>query len=318
MSETRSDRTQPCELCGVKEFTLVDQFDRRGDCLHTVVCRGCGLVSHESIPTDAELQSYYANEYRQDYHGEQTPSAHRVIRAWAVGQWLLRQLKDFVKPNDRICEVGAGIGCTVKAFELSGYNTTGIEPGAGFYRFGSGQLRAPLQQLSLYDVPPVPSYDFILLVHVIEHFSSPRQALTHLRSLMSPEARLYVECPNIAGAHAAPGKQFHFAHVYNFSPETLVWLAESCGLSVHACLSKRNDRVLRYLFERAERPTKVDTRGGYEKTMGALQRYSLLTYHLRPAYLIDRLYREFRFTSNHVAAKWRVEKLTRRCLTTAQ
>ena len=312
MEYAESGRQEPCELCHTNDFAIIAQKDRRGHPLTTVTCRQCGLVSHESIPTDRELNEYYASQYRQDYHGQAQPAAHRVIRAWGGGQWLRNRLKRFVKSDDRICEIGAGIGCTVKAFELAGYEATGIEPGEGFHEFARNELAVKLERCNLFDLAATPTYDFILLVHVIEHFRSPRQALVHIRQLMQTDARLYVECPNIAGPHAAPGKQFHYAHIYNFSPETLIWLAQSCGLDVHTCLSKPNDRVLRYVFVRQPSPIPIETLGGYSLAKVALQRYTRLTYHLRPCYLADRIWRDIRFASNHIVARWRMRQLARK------
>ena len=84
----------------------------------------------------------------------------------------MRQLLPYVPAGSRIFEIGAGIGCTVKSFELAGFDSSGIEPGRGFEQFGRDVLRARLECKQLEDLPPTPSHDFILLVHVIEHLAS--------------------------------------------------------------------------------------------------------------------------------------------------
>lgn len=309
-----SKRRQPCELCQQQSFEIIGDHDRSGHPLTTVVCTRCGLVSHETIPSDQEMSDYYAKQYRCDYHGQETPAAHRVMRAWDGGQWILRLLRPYVKPQDDIGEIGAGIGCTVKSFELAGYKATGIEPGHAFQNFAVEQLGAKISRRSLYDMPAKPTYDVILLVHVIEHFNAPSRALQHLGHLLRPGGRLYVECPNLAGPHAAPGKQFHFAHIYNFTPQTLVWLAAQHGFAVQADLTHRFDKSLRFIFRKADGPLPpASYDDGYSTTMRSLQRYSSLTYHLRPAYLSDRVRRDARFAASYFAANRRLRRLVRRC-----
>ena len=85
-----------------------------------MVCTTCGLIAHANIPSEEELQAFYATDYRQDYHGEITPSNRRVMRAWKNGQRIERRLSAWTKPGHRVFEIGAGIGCTVKAFQRTG------------------------------------------------------------------------------------------------------------------------------------------------------------------------------------------------------
>ncbi|MDG2384962.1 MAG: class I SAM-dependent methyltransferase [Pirellulaceae bacterium] len=305
----RSSRTAPCNLCNEPHFELISRTDRRSDPLKTVICRNCGLVSHESIPSDEEVDAYYATEYRNDYHGEHAPSAHRIIRAWEGAQWLLNLIRPYVPSGSKVFEVGAGIGFNVKAFELDGYSASGIEPGHGFQQFSRQSLRAKISRDSLSDQPKLPRYNFVLLVHVIEHFNSPRQALQHIHNMLEPEGRLYVECPNLSEPHAAPSKLFHFAHIYNFTPETLVALAESCGFQVTACLTEQHGRALRYVFQKSDDCELKVQSDSYAKTVARLKRFSDFTYHARPRYLMHRISRDIRFASNHCFAKARVKRL---------
>ncbi len=312
----RSARQQPCDLCDGTEFDVIDRYDRRQQPLKTVICRQCGLVSHEQIPDDQALDRYYQVEYRQDYHGEVTPAPHRVVRAWEGGQWLYKKLKPYVPAGGRVFEIGAGIGCTVKVFELAGFQAAGIEPGIGFHRFAQHQLRARIEHRNLYDLPARPSHDFILLVHVIEHFNSPRRALQHIRTLLSDGGQLYVECPNLGAPHAAPGKQFHFAHIYNFTPDTLEMLAHRCGFEVAARLSAGCDRALRVILRRSTSSTLRIIPDSYQRTLEALGRYTRVGYHLRPAYIADRLHRDSRFVSHHFRAEHRLRRIMQQCAVT--
>jgi SAM-dependent methyltransferase len=292
---------------------VVGETDRRGDFLTTVVCRRCGLVSHGRIPTDDELAVYYGKHYRVDYHGEVTPSPHRIVRAWKNGRRLLRLLQPHLPAGERVLEVGAGIGCTVKAFELAGHDATGVEPNEGFFGFSRERLRSRLRSGNLNDVESRETYGLVLLIHVIEHFNRPADSLRHIHRLLKPGGRLYVECPNVAAPHAAPGKLFHFAHIYNFTPPTLAMLARSCGFEVESWFSAERDKELKVLLRRVDRERLQVDPVSYPTTMAALHRFNTFTYHCRPSYVFDRFARLAVHWSEHVLSGYRVDRIVARC-----
>lgn len=309
----RVERDHPCDLCGGRAFEIICRKDRRGRSLTTVVCLRCGLVSHLQVPTDDELRTYYATRYRRDYGNETTPAARRVLRAWKTGHNTLRRLRPHLRPADRILEVGAGVGCTVKAFRANGYDALGVEPCRIAQEFAARKLGVPVDQGTLADVPRWPAYDVVLLLHVIEHLNSPRRALEHVHALLNEGGRLYVECPNVGAPHAGPGKLFHVAHIYNLTPCTLTMLAKACGFRVVASLSRARGRNIRILFEKTnERALRIDRRS-YSATMAAVNRYNLLTYHLRPGYWQERAATLIRHASEWLWTKRRLTRIPDSC-----
>lgn len=302
-----------CDLCGGRGFELVATLDRRGQPLNTVVCTTCGLVAHARIPSDAELDRYYANEYRRDYHGEIAPSDRRVWRAWKNGQRLLKQLSPYLDRSARVFEVGAGIGCNVKAFELAGFDASGIEPGVGFGKYGREKLCARIDQARLFDLPPAPRHDLVLLIHVIEHFNSPRKALEHMHELLRPGGRLYVECPNLAAPFARRSRLFHFAHIHNFTPATLAMMANRAGFEVERIFSTPDDPNLQMLLVRADVGRLVVDPSSCEATKRALGRYNALTYHARWGYVWPRVRKLAGYLGEHLTARRQAARLLARC-----
>ncbi|MBI2823530.1 MAG: class I SAM-dependent methyltransferase [Planctomycetia bacterium] len=303
----------PCDLCDGRDFQSIGKCDRRGRPLETVVCTHCGLVSHGHIPTEAELAAFYANDYRRAYHGEATPSHRRVMRAWRMGERIHRQVAPFLQPADRVLEVGCGAGCTVKVFELAGHDASGIEPNAGFRAYAADRLHGRVDQAFLYDVPRYPQYDVVLLVHVIEHFRSARQALEHIYATLRPGGRLYVECPNLAAPFARPSRLFHFAHVFNFTPTTLAGMARRCGFEVVRQFNADSYPNLQMLLVKASpQPDAIDA-AGYAATMQALHRYNALTYNLRLSYAAMRLGTLAGYVREFFTARQYVERCLARC-----
>lgn len=310
----RTDAARSCELCGGTNFEIVGQKDRHGLPLETAICRRCGMVSHMRIPSDAELAEYYAKQYRRDYHGENGPSAKRVMRAWKNGQRILTELQPHLSGNETILEVGAGIGCTVRVFQEAGYEAAGIEPGEGFQDYSRKRLGANVERAGLFELDVRSCYDAVLLVHVIEHFNSPTRALLAIHRLLKPNGLLYLECPNLAAPFAVRGRLFHFAHVYNFTPWTLLGLAAKCGFRLEAQLSRDYDPNLQILLRRVDSSRQDADPEGYRRTIERINRYNVLTYHLRAGYIAKRLHK----LSGYLREKLTAHRFVRRLCNNSQ
>lgn len=310
----QQDHLQACDLCGGNDFSIISENDRHGKALTTALCNGCGLVSHLPRPSEEEVAAYYAQDYRKDYHGESSPSPRRIMRAWNNGQRILNQLRTHLSPNASLFEVGAGIGCTVKSFEEAGFDASGIEPNEGFNAYTCGTLHAKVSNTNLYDLyVDDEGMDSILLIHVIEHFSSPTRALTQIRSLLKDDGLLYIECPNIGAPFATFGRMFHFAHIFNFTPATLIELARKCGFEVVKQFKADDHPDIEILFRKIGVPAdfKADASNA-EKTNWAIHRYNWLTYNLRPDYLSRRVCKLLKYGNEYLKASEFVKALEQR------
>lgn len=310
---TDSIRIASCHLCGGGELETLARRDRHGGPLETVVCRRCGLVSHAELPSEAGIQQYYARYYRREYNKESVPSAYRVVREWRRAGKLLRQLTPFLSPGASVFEVGSGIGCAVKQFELAGHRAAGIEPGEGFQRYSRQQLRADVRLGTLQDLVCRPAHDLVLLVHVLEHLRSPREALERIHGVLRPGGLLYVEVPNFGLPHAAPRRIFHFAHIYNFTDRTLTALAGAAGFELVERLSAPTNRDLMLLFRATgERRLVVDPRG-YDVAVSALRRHAFGKYYLRRRYVAQRLRDLSRQLTERLEAQRQLHRILERC-----
>ena len=301
-----------CNLCGDNNFETVSTRSRRGEPLKTALCRTCGLIAHAKIPDEAELERYYAEDYRLDYHGELTPSPHRVLRAWRNGRRILEQVRSHLPDSAKVFEIGAGIGCTVKQFELAGFDARGIEPNKGFHKYSREQLRTRVEIGDWAALQATPAFDAILLIHVIEHLRDPFAALGHIRQLLPDGGLFYVECPNFAAPHAAPGNQFHYAHIFNFTPTTLAMLAARSGFELVQRFGSGSDANLQMLFRKSEpRPLTIDPHGLREAR--AALAFNWLSYHFRPSYLIERVRKLSGYAWDRIVARRRVREILDQC-----
>ncbi|MDX8390125.1 MAG: class I SAM-dependent methyltransferase [Mariprofundaceae bacterium] len=302
-----------CDLCDGQTFSNVSDRDRHGDPLSTVICCGCGLVSHATIPSEEEVAEYYRSRYRQEYHGENTPSTRRIMRAWNNGERILMRLYNYIGKEKRLFEVGAGIGCTVKSFEHYGCDASGIEPNEDFNSFTQEKLKANVENSNLFDVQPAADIDIVLLIHVIEHFTSPSRALKHIHQMLNDGGLLYIECPNLTGPFATFARMFHFAHIYNFTPETLQWIAEKTGFEVEKSFSAAHDPDIHLLLRKSTPKKPAIALDAAAKIGRRIHRLNIVSYHLRPAYLFRRIrklmayLKEYAFSKKYVG--WLLKKL---------
>ncbi|GAV20074.1 methyltransferase domain protein [Mariprofundus micogutta] len=302
-----------CDLCGGDKFEIVSRSDRHKQALDTGLCLGCGLVMHLPVPNEAEVAEYYATRYRQDYHGERQPSERRVMRAWKNAGRIYNQIGSSISAVETVFEIGAGIGCTVKYFEDQGLKASGIEPNHDFNAFTHSKLFADVENVNLYDLEPTPRTDLVLLIHVIEHFSSPKKALKHIHGLINDGGMFYVECPNLTGPFATQSRMFHYAHIYNFSPETLKSMAEQCGFELIESFSGDDDADIQMLFRKVgmqDQPVQLS--GNADRVRARINKYNALSYHARPAYLSKRARKVSSYLMEYMKAREFVSSLLSR------
>ena len=199
-------------------------------------------------------------------------------------------------------EVGAGIGCTVKVFQRAGCRASGIEPNDGFQLYSRERLRADVKSGYLFNLPPLAQHDLVLLVHVIEHFRSPREAMHHLHQLIRPNGFLYVECPNLGAPFATRSRLFHYAHIHNFTPATLQMMAAATGFEVVQWFTDWNSPNLEVLLRKTESAELTLDMSSYDDTIAALKRFNWLTYHARWSYCEKRLSQLGMYLREHSSA----------------
>lgn len=305
--------TPACDLCSQDAFDIVAERDRHGKPLRTAICKRCGLVRHEVIPSEEELVSFYATDYRKQYNGERVPGPRRVMRAWRNGERICTQVAPLLPQQASVLEVGAGIGCTVKVFEKAGFAARGIDPGGEFLTFSRDKLHACVDVCSLYDLQESHTYDAVLLVHVIEHLRSPRQAIQHISGVLKPGGMFYVECPNLQAPFARRSKLFHTAHIHNFVPTTLQWLAESCGFRLRKRFGDDQNPNLQMLFQHTGECHLDIESENCPRTIQDLDRSNPLPYHLRWRYISDRLAKVAGYANEHLKARRFIADLIRDC-----
>ncbi len=215
-------KANPCMLCGEIERTVVGTVGRGLRPLTTVLCDGCGLVSHDPLPTKSELDAFYASDYRKNYKGILKPKAKHSLRAQRSAALRAVRLKGLIQPGSRVLDIGASSGEFVYLMGKLGFKASGVEPNDGYRQFGTMTYEIEVTNQKLEPGAfGTGIFDLITLNHVFEHLADPLDALTCFKQWLAPGGLLFIEVPNIEGVQKQRGNLFHYAHVWNFSPSTL-------------------------------------------------------------------------------------------------
>ncbi len=222
-----------CNLCGSWESTLICRHDRRLKHLRTVACAGCGLLRTDPMPTDDELDRYYAVSYRLDYQLAfgRPPRFHRK-RSQRAAEARLELLRPALRAGTRLLDLGSGSGEFLAEAARFGLDPTGIEPGKAYAAYSRDKYNVEMIEQPWNSISfPDRNFSVIAAHHVLEHLNRPVDALRKLAGWLEDDGVLYVSVPDMSPRPRKPAfERFHFAHVYGFTPITLRWAATICGL----------------------------------------------------------------------------------------
>ncbi len=224
--------SKPCQLCGSTQHETVSDFDRHDKPLKTVICMGCGIITNEPIPTDAELAAFYRTDYRKDYKGAAEPRMRQVWRNFRRLEKHLTDNRDIYEGHRKCLDLGSGSGEFMFLAGKLGIGCTGVEPNVDYSAYCRDKLGLNVMTQTLEEARFADgSYDLIRLSHVLEHMRQPVRSLKLLHRWLSDDGVLYIEVPDIErdAELKMRGHIFHFGHIFNFNPVTLRLAAGMAG-----------------------------------------------------------------------------------------
>lgn len=226
-----------CPVCGslVSKLLFEQRFQKLSavgllDGYDVVVCAECGAGFADGIPTQDVFDKYYRDlsKYEYESQGGIEPPSDRQ-RFHEIADELITVIPSL---NARILELGCANGGLLAVLRERGFaNVQGVDPSPGCARAAWDLYRVPVVSGSLFNALYA-SFDFIILVGVLEHVADVSGALNVLRRLLAPEGRVYVEVPDgsrLAGRPDAPFQEFSTEHINFFSTISLTNLFERKG-----------------------------------------------------------------------------------------
>jgi SAM-dependent methyltransferase len=238
---------------------LIPTTDRFGTALSDIVrCADCGHMQLARMPSDAELESAYADAASDDYVDEQAGQRETARR-------MLARIEAHAPRRGAILDLGCWVGFLLAEARERGWSEqVGIEPSGFASTYARDRLGLDVRTDDLFAAPlPERHFDAVVLGDVIEHLPRPGEALDRIATLLAPGGVAWFALPD-AGSQLARllGARWWSViptHVQYFTRGSIATLLERHGFAVLEAATAPKAFSVEYYLSRLE---------GYSKPMG--------------------------------------------------
>lgn len=251
-----------------------------------VLCQDCGFVYQNPTLEAHEIEALYSTDY-YDKQGQVISDGYKKKKEEYAGHsfdWISQQFPVMHPKNGaRILDVGCNTGAFLSRFVQSGWNGYGVEPSQNMSRVAQEKYQLDNIQTCLFQTGtfPVESFDFVSLLHTLEHLENPSLILNDIREVLRPDGTLYIEVPDIFHPKSSFYTSYFAApHLYVFSHKTLKRLLATHGFRVVA--SGNVPRGLCILAQKSD-AQQLNLRDSYEDIRTLIQTYK--RHHDRKAFI---------------------------------
>lgn len=215
--------------------------DIEGQKYDVLMCKKCSFTKLDPTPTEEELNQFYSKTYREKYSNQdevdQEVIDYEQLRANRVFSFIKPYFK---KSFVNILDVGCSSGTLLKNVATLSDNPTlyGIEMNDNYRKFIVKTNLAKEDNITNSDINTFyknqeEKFDFISIVHVLEHLKYPAKAIKSIHSLLNGGGIMYIEVPNLKTPYNNLRKQyFAIYHLYNFTETTLRALLKKVGFEI--------------------------------------------------------------------------------------
>ncbi len=165
------------------------------------------------------LKNYYKSHYQHYVQGRDQNFYMKYV---------LPQYIDFIKPTDKIIDLGCGTGNLLKALHQKGFNNLwGVELSEMEYKIASQEnphAHIFKNDLSSFLITTKENFDAILLIDVLEHIKKDNilTLLELIHSKLNHKGRLILKVPNAdSPIFASPSRYGDFTHEISFNKTSL-------------------------------------------------------------------------------------------------
>ena len=240
---SEDNASSKCIICDGNSFDLVSESDRFGLRFNKCLCKQCGLLQTNPMPSKKFFNSFYSDTYRELYHGQRANHINKLLlHQLERGREIMKYMDHhFDLENFNIFEIGCSYGGVLQAFEDVGLNVAGCDLDQAAIAFASERF----ENVYVAELPKskLPTKTIYILSHVLEHIPNPISFLRTLNNLMNKDDLLYVEVPGLL--HLLEGayrgdllNYFHIGHVAEYNKTTLENVLRLSGFKMLLCDEK--------------------------------------------------------------------------------
>ncbi len=209
-------------FCGGSDYRVVATTTRHRNHFNVVQCSECGTLRINPYMSEASVERYYKEVYgrikRENMDGAALfkHQSHNAAR-------MLSALQPHMPEGTKVLDYGSGAGGRMAKIKEAGYDVYLHDHDQKYLDYG-------VQQGMKAYVPEM-KYDMIILSHVLEHINHPVGFLKdYLAPMLSENGQIYIEVPYIENTKNRLLGDFHLAHKFYFTAESLTHLAAMAGL----------------------------------------------------------------------------------------
>jgi 2-polyprenyl-3-methyl-5-hydroxy-6-metoxy-1,4-benzoquinol methylase len=205
-----------------------------GDGYDVVVCDKCGAGFADGIPSQDDLDRYYAERSKYTYaHNDGAESPYDLKRFEKIADQIEAHLPDKAA---RILDIGCATGGLLAELKKRGYrNLVGSDPSPVCAIAARRLYDLEVRTVTLREHALWPErFDAVLLVGVFEHLRDVGPLARIAAKLLTPGGFLYCAQPDVATfaeCENAPYQQFSVEHVNFFSAASMTRMMAEAGLA---------------------------------------------------------------------------------------
>ncbi len=208
-----------CEICRHKKTKFFHKINN----FSYYFCRNCGTLFLNPKPSQKFLENYYAKKFAYSA-GEEN---EMLIRQRAIS--ILTKLKHLNPKGSSLLDIGSGYSFFIDEAKKLGFEVKGIEPSKELFRNSVNYLTEFVNHETFeefYLKNRNKKFDFITLIHVIEHVSNPIDTINKAIKLLKPRGILYIETPNL-DSHLFYSEKYNYTFL---TPPDHLWLFSQTSL----------------------------------------------------------------------------------------
>jgi 2-polyprenyl-3-methyl-5-hydroxy-6-metoxy-1,4-benzoquinol methylase len=228
-----------CMICGLKEWRVFSEIENGK--YRVCICKKCSFTQLYPIPTQDALDAFYSKQYRNDYSDNSKVTDDVLVYEQKRADRVIKVIKPYFKNESKnILDIGCSSGTLLENIAKLSKSATlyGIEMNEEYksYIIGKGIVeedKLSSENINSFYKGQENKFDFISIVHVLEHLKDPKAALESIYRLLDFNGLLYIEVPNLKTPYNDLKKEyFAIYHLFYFTEYTLGRLLRGVGFKI--------------------------------------------------------------------------------------
>jgi 2-polyprenyl-3-methyl-5-hydroxy-6-metoxy-1,4-benzoquinol methylase len=166
-----------------------------------------GYMRIDPLPSEEELENYYANSYFQNPHGtyqdsySEIESTQRKLRIELIYELVNENLRHYSNNQSKILDVGCGEGFLLSHFKDAGWKVLGLDFSDEGVRKQNPRLIKDVIKGNVYSeldnlLMTNDKYNVVNLGNILEHVINPSKLVIRCSDLLTKDGLLIITVPN--------------------------------------------------------------------------------------------------------------------------